>query len=80
MYKLRNLLLVGLVLAAFTVSAQEKKEEEKEKTDGQQNADQVLHPAGSFGIFFGSSHRLGERGSAGSPSDRIMAFASLNLS
>ena len=31
MYKLRNLLLVGLVLAAFTVSAQEKKEEEKEK-------------------------------------------------
>ena len=31
MYKLRNLLLAGLVLAAFTVSAQEKKEEEKEK-------------------------------------------------
>jgi len=31
MYKLRNLLLVGLVLAAFTVSAQEKKEDVKEK-------------------------------------------------
>jgi bleomycin hydrolase len=31
MYKLRNLFLVGLVLASFIVSAQDKKEEEKEK-------------------------------------------------
>lgn len=31
MYKLRNLFLAGLLMASFVVSAQEKKEEEKEK-------------------------------------------------